>query len=266
MSENDSLISIIMAAYNSEKTIEMAIQSVVSQTYPYWELLVVDDGSTDNTASIVEALAQSDVRIQLLQNEVNRGVSQSRQKGLAFAKGEWIAVLDSDDAWRADKLEKQFVLAQEKKAELIFTGSAFMNDNGDTIDWRLHVPDTLTYHELLKQNLISNSSVLVKKELYKHYFAVGDRMHEDYAIWLRITHDGYIAYGIDKPLLIYRIAKSSKTSNKLKSAQMQWNTYRYIGLHPIFAIYYMCWYTMKGLLKYRHLKQGRTKQYNSHSM
>lgn len=120
--------------------------------------------------------------------------------------------------------------------------------------WQLHVPKRLTYRELLKQNLVSNSSVLVKKELYKKYYAIGDNMHEDFAIWLGISKEGIIAYGIDEPLLVYRLATSSKSSNKLKAAKMNWNTYRYVGLNPVQSFYYMCWYTVKGLQKYSHLK------------
>lgn len=245
-------ISIIMAAYNAEKTIAEAIDSVLVQTYPSWELLVVDDCSKDNTASIVESY--TDPRIYLLQNEKNSGVSISRKKGMEAANGEWIAVLDSDDAWTSDKLEKQIQLAKKTGAELIFTGSAFMDDYSNPIDWQLHVPTTLSYRELLKQNLVSNSSVLVNADLYKQFYAIGDEMHEDFAIWLGITKAGHLAYGIDEPLLIYRVASSSKSSNKVKAAKMNWNTYRYVGLNPVAATYYMCWYVVKGLLKYSHLK------------
>lgn len=245
-------ISIIMAAYNAEKTIAEAINSVLVQTYTKWELLVVNDCSKDNTARIAESY--SDPRIRLLQNEKNSGVSISRKKGMEAANGEWIAILDSDDAWTPDKLEKQIKLANDTGAELIFTGSAFMDDNGKPIDWQLHVPTTLLYRELLKQNLVSNSSVLVKAALYKQFYAIGDEMHEDFAIWLGITKTGRVAYGIDEPLLIYRVARSSKSSNKVRAAKMNWNTYRYVGLNPVSASYYMCWYIVKGLLKYRHLK------------
>lgn len=150
--------------------------------------------------------------------------------------------------------KKQLVLVEEKAAELVFTGSAFMDEEGNAMDWQLYVPRTLTYRQLLKQNLISNSSVLVKKELFARFFAAGDGMHEDYAIWLGITASGCITYGIDEPLLVYRIARSSKSGNKLKSAKMHWNTYRYKGLNPLAAACYMCWYTVNGFLKYRHLK------------
>ena len=78
-------------------------------------------------------------------------------------------------------------------------------------------------------------------------------MHEDFAVWLRITRAGYKAYGIDEPLLIYRLAKNSKTGNKLHAARMNWNTYRYIGLDIFETVYYMAWYIINSLLKYRNL-------------
>ena len=250
-------VSIIMAAYNAEKTIELAICSVVMQTYPDWELLVINDCSTDRTSEIVSSLAELDPRIRLIQNRQNRGVSISRKIGMENAGGDWIAILDSDDMWETDKLEKEICLAHEQNAELVFTGSAFIDDKTSFLDWLLHVPPTLTFRQLLKQNLVSNSSVLVKTELYRAFYAVNDNMHEDFAIWLGITRTGRKAYGIDEPLLIYRLAKSSKSSNKLKAAKMNWNTYRYIGLNFIAAMFYMCLYAVKGILKYRHLKQSQ---------
>ena len=246
MEDSTGLVSIIMAAYNSERTIETAIRSVQEQTYTKWELLVINDCSKDHTYEIISSFVDS--RIRVLHNKKNYGVSISRKKGMENAQGEWIAVLDSDDAWASDKLEKQIKLANRTGAELIFTGSAFMDNDGNPIDWQLHVPSILSYRELLKQNLVSNSSVLVKADLYRKYYAIGDGMHEDFAIWLGITRDGIKAYGIDEPLLIYRLAKESKSSNKIKAARMNWNTYRYVGLNPL------CWYILKGLLKYSHLK------------
>ena len=248
------LVSIIMAAYNAERTIESAIRSIQAQTYSHWELLVINDCSKDSTPAIISKLAEADSRIRLLNNESNKGVSLTRKKGMENANGIWIAVLDSDDMWTPDKLEKQIDLANRTGAELVFTGSAFIDNDGNPIDWQLHVPERLPYKGLLKQNLVSNSSVLVKKELYQKYYAIGDEMHEDFAIWLGITKTGRDAYGIDEPLLIYRLANASKSSNKFKAAKMNWNTYRYVGLNPITAGYYMCWYVVKGLLKYRHLK------------
>lgn len=253
--QNDfGLISIIMAAYNAEKTIEQAINSVLSQTYPDFELLVVNDCSTDKTAMLAEAIVKKDDRVRLISNEKNSGVSYTRKHGLEEASGEWVAILDSDDAWAPEKLEKQINLQKKTNADLLFTGSAFMDADGKPIDWYLAAPAEVTYRQLLKQNVLSNSSALVRKELYAKYYAVGDGMHEDFALWLNILKDGRKAYGVDEPLLIYRIAKSSKSGNKFKAAKMNWNTYRYIGLNPIEAAYYEGWYMIKNVIKYTNLK------------
>ena len=115
--QNDfGLISIIMAAYNAEKTIEQAINSVLSQTYPDFELLVVNDCSTDKTAMLAEAIVKKDDRVRLISNEKNSGVSYTRKHGLEEASGEWIAILDSDDAWKPEKLEKQIALQEKTNA------------------------------------------------------------------------------------------------------------------------------------------------------
>ena len=131
------LISIIMAAYNAEKTIEQAINSVLNQTYPNFELLVVNDCSTDKTAALVEAVAKKDNRVRLISNKKNSGVSYTRKHGLEETRGEWIAILDSDDAWKPEKLEKQIALQEKTNADLLFTGSAFMDADGKPIDWYL---------------------------------------------------------------------------------------------------------------------------------
>ena len=256
MQEDFGLISIIMAAYNTEKTIEQAINSVLSQTYTNFELLVVNDCSTDRTAEWVKSIAAKDSRVRLISNVKNNGVSYTRKHGLEEAKGDWIAILDSDDAWEPEKLEKQIVLQRRTNADLLFTGSAFMDSEGHPIDWCLHAPKEVTYRQLLKQNVLSNSSALVRKELYAKYYAIGDGMHEAFAIWLSILKEGKKAYGVDEPLLIYRIAKSSKSGNKVKAARMNWNTYRYVGLNLMEAIYYECWYIFNGIRKYRNLRNN----------
>ena len=254
-SRDFGLVSVIMAAYNAEKTIEQSINSVLNQTYPAVELLVVDDYSQDRTVKLVENIMARDNRVRLIYNKENSGVSYTRKHGLEEAKGAWIAILDSDDIWAPEKLEKQIILQKKMNADLLFTGSAFMDSDGQPIDWYLHAPSEVTYRHLLKQNVLSNSSSLVRKELYEKYYAVGDGMHEDFAVWLGILKEGKKAYGVDEPLLTYRIAKSSKSGNKIKAAKMNWNTYRYIGLNPLSAFYYECLYVVKGLMKYKNLKQ-----------
>lgn len=250
---SDNLISIIMAAYNAEKTIDAAVCSVMNQTYENWELIIVDDGSDDVTASIAEGYAEKDARIRLISNGNNIGVSESRKKALDNARGEWTAVLDSDDMWDSSKLEKQISFAVDHEADFVFTGSAFIREGGEKTDWILHVPEQIGYKELLKQNLISNSSVLVRTGLVKKNYVDRDDVHEDFALWLSILKDGHIAYGIDEPLMIYRLSGSSRTSNKLNSARLNWNTYRYLGLGYLESLYYMAHYAKNGFMKYLNL-------------
>lgn len=258
MNDNE-LISVIMPAYNAERTLAKAVDSVLSQTYQNIELIIVNDCSKDNTYKLMCAYADKDCRVKLINNEMNSGVSVTRHKAIEAARGKWIAFLDSDDAWRTDKLEKQMQLQKSKGCKLIFTGSTFMDASGAPIDSILHAPQEICYKKLLKQNLISNSSVLVEKACYKKYEAMGDEMHEDFACWLKMLRSGIIAYGIDEPLLIYRLSTNSKSGNKLKAAQMNWNTYRAVGLNVFTASYYMIWYTINGVMKYSNLRKKADK-------
>lgn len=251
------MISIIMAAYNAEQTICLAIDSVMTQTYQNWELLVINDCSTDKTGLITQEYCRKDNRIICINNSENQGVSVSRRKGLKLAKGEWIAILDSDDAWEKDKLEKQIKCQIRTNGDIIYTGSAFMDSEGKRLNGILEVPDHVSYNELLKQNIISNSSSMVRKNVLEQHYSVGDNMHEDFANWLKILKGGYKAYGVQEPLLIYRINKDSKTGRKLKSAFMNWNTYRYVGLNIGQCIWYMAAYSVNGIRKYSNLNKKR---------
>jgi glycosyltransferase involved in cell wall biosynthesis len=250
------MVTIIMPAYNCEMYLRSAAESVKAQTDQDWKLFIIDDCSKDNTGSVAEELATTDERIKVFHNEKNSGVAKTRNWGVKKAESEWIAFLDSDDMWEPDKLEKQINLSEEiPTAKLLFTGSGFINEHGKKIDYVLHVPDRIGRNELLKQNLVSCSSVLVKRDLMLKYpMPEKGMMHEDFASWLGILKEEKFAYGIDEPLLIYRRSENSKSGNKAKAAKMNWNTYRYVGLNPVEAAYYMCWYTMRGIMKYRHLK------------
>lgn len=244
-------ISIIMPAYNAEKTIGAAINSVLEQTFQDWELLVINDCSTDKTKSVILELANCEPRIHYIENAENMGVARTRNKGVSMANSDWIAFLDSDDLWEAEKLKTQVKWIKHYHARLVFTGSAFIDKDGKRIDYCLEVPKKVVFRELLKQNIISCSSVLVEKKLLLRYPMVGKNMHEDYAVWLNILKNEHIcAYGINRPLLIYRVSTGSKSGNKGKAALMHWRVYRHIGLPFILSVYYFSWYMVRNLKKY----------------
>ncbi|WP_300261644.1 glycosyltransferase family 2 protein [uncultured Cloacibacillus sp.] len=256
------LVSIIMPAYNCEKYITEAIASVVNQTYPSWELIVIDDGSQDNTVNIVKGLVLKDKRINLYQNERNMGVSKTRNKGISVAKGQWIAFLDSDDCWAPEKLQRQLCISEEhKEAEFIFSASRFMDENGGLFKWIMPVPEVVTYRDLLKHNVISCSSVLISRQCLGNHRMISDAIHEDFALWLEILKNGSIAYGINEPLLIYRVSSNSKSGNKIKSAKMSYKTYRFLKINFFITLYYMFFYALYGFKKYNNIyKLGHSKK------
>lgn len=259
--KHQEMVSIIMPAYNAESTIQCAIESVLAQTFSYWELIIVDDASIDSTWNIASAYAIQDSRIQVLQNETNCGASETRRRGNMAARGRWLALLDSDDAWMPDKLEKQMHIAAEGKAQLIFTGSGYMDYLGNLREWVFHVPEEITYRQLLKQNVISNSSVLIRKDWFERSALNLKNVHEDFICWLRFLRAGGVACGIDEPLLIYRLSPNSKSGNKFCSARMMCRSYRAIGLSVLETVYYMCWYTVTGIIKHSHLRMKKEEQH-----
>ena len=257
------LISVVIPAYNAEKTLGRAIESVLAQTYSNIELIVVEDCSWDNTLKIAASYAKKDSRIRVLQNQANLGVAMSRNRGIEEAQGDWIAFLDSDDAWVPSKLKKQAeALQKNPSCSLCFTGSAFENDKGVRCAYTLSVPGQLNYEELLKQNLISCSSVLVKCEVLIKFPMVSDPMiHEDFAAWLKILKDGSAALGINEPLLVYRLSSQSKSGNKLRAARMQWKTYRVAGIGYRESIRYFLIYAWRNLKKYFNILRDFERNY-----
>lgn len=249
VSTNDK-VSIIMPAYNSEKFIKSAINSVIKQTYENWELLIIDDGSGDKTLNIIEKFSNNESRIKSIPNKSNNGVSDSRNKGIKLAKGEWIAFLDSDDIWHPKKLKMQLETARLKSADFIYTGVTYINEKDEFYNGTFSVPEKVNYSKLLKQNFISCSSVLIKKEKFNQIKMENDDIHEDYAVWLRLLKTGGFAYAVNKPLLIYRISKSSKSGNKFKTFRMTYNVFRFIKINPLVSIYYTFSHILGSIIKY----------------
>lgn len=258
------MVSVIIPSYNSEKYIEETLKSVCAQTYPNFEVLVMNDCSQDRTAEIVDMYAEKDPRIHLINLPGNKGVSHARNQGVSMASGEWIAFLDSDDKWTKDKLEKQLKLQEKLRAkkpaieepEFLFTGSSFIDENGEPLASVLHVPKHVDFSELLKQNIISCSSVLIRRSLMMKYpMPCSDQFHEDFATWLTILkNENIVAYGLDEPLLIYRVTRNSRSGNKCKAACMTFRAYRYVGLGIVKSVQYWLVYSFRSFKKYAKIR------------
>lgn len=248
--KRQALCSVIVPAYRSEKYIAACIASVQAQTFRDLEIVVVDDASEDYTGQIVQQMAKEDERIRYLRQEANRGVAAARNRGVEEAAGEWIALLDSDDAWLPEKLEKQLVLQQQSGAELIYTGAQCMDCDGRMQERYFRVPKQTDYKALLKGNDIVCSSVLVKKTWLKRYPMEHGEIHEDYLSWLRMLQTGCKAAGTDEALVYYRLTEGSRSRNKWKAAKMTWATYERMQIKGVRRTLCFFAYALHGLRRY----------------
>lgn len=243
------LVSVIMPAYNAQHYIKKAIQSVLSQTDIDLELIIINDCSTDGTASILETY-RSYENITILTNEVNQGVAHSRNRGIAIAKGKYIAFLDTDDWWTPDKLKKQVELIEEKNCVLTYTARELFNDMGEATGNIIPVREEIQYEALVKHNIINCSSVLMATEVAREFYMEHDDSHEDYLMWLKILRKYKLAYGINEPLLKYRLSTNGKSRNKFKSAKMTYKVHRYLGSNPLKSLFYTSSQLASAGLKY----------------
>lgn len=250
-------VSVVIPAYNAERYLEAAVRSVLAQTWRDLEVLIVDDCSTDGTVVLMEALAAEDARILCIHNPRNVGVAATRCIAVTRARGEWIAFLDSDDMWRADKLEKQLALAASSPdAVLLYTGTAFMDRDGALYRYVMPAKPRVTYRMLLRRNVMACSSVMVKRSVMERYPMRDSRTHEDYGAWLRILRETPAAYGVDEPLLLYRIVPGSKSSDRLRSARMYYLTCRSVGYGQLTSCFLTVRYSFYSIWKRWKIRCG----------
>lgn len=230
----EPFVSIIMPTYNCELYIEAAIRSVVGQTYRNWELIVIDDGSTDSTFTIAQRLATEDSRIKLIQNSTNMGVAKTRNRGFDLSRGEYVALLDSDDIWHSSKLEKQLALAESTGADVIYCSYGIIDENGNKLCSDFIVPETTDYDDMLVSSVINCSTALLSKNIAENYSFCSDYYHEDLLLWLKIMRDNKQARGVVEILADYRVSRGSRSFNKLHSAIHRWKIYRKCMKEPFF--------------------------------
>jgi teichuronic acid biosynthesis glycosyltransferase TuaG len=224
----DSLVSIIMPAYNAEKYIADSIKSVLAQTYSNWELIVVDDGSTDRTAAVVQEFAKRDSRIKYIFQENGR-LGKARNTGIGHATGPLIAFLDSDDLWIESKLEAQTRAMAEKNTDVVFSKAWIFTDEDITAESETMLSTVGLFSgpnffdSLVRQNQLPVLTVLLKKSTLDKVglFEEEKPYHgcEDYDLWLRLAKAGFVFYGMPDVLARYRRhskAMTAITSNSFK--------------------------------------------------
>jgi len=222
----ENLVSIVIPVYNAERFIKDTIESVIAQTYVEWELLLVDDCSTDNSQVIIESYMKEDSRIKYILLPENSGAAVARNTGINKAVGRFIAFIDSDDQWSENKLETQLRFMNEKQAPFTFTAYKMVNEQGEPLGKRVRVPASINYNQLLKNTIIGCSTVVIDRKIIGDFQMPLVRKGQDTATWLMILRTtGAVANGIDEFLTRYRIVEGSISSNKIDALKRTWNTY-----------------------------------------
>jgi Glycosyltransferases involved in cell wall biogenesis len=235
----DRLVSIVVPVYNAGAYIEETIAMVCRQTYEQWELLLVDDCSTDDGREKIEKWCKKDKRIRLIAKEKNEGAALTRNTGTGCAVGRYVAFLDADDIWMDDKLEKELRFMEEKGAAFAFTAYEFGDEQAKGTGKVVHVPETLSYREALSRTIIFTTTVLFDLEkVDRGLIQMPNVPSEDTATWWKVLRSGYTAYGLDEVLAIYRRPAQSLSSNKCKAVKRIWNLYR---KEEKLSVFYSLW-------------------------
>ena len=246
----NEMVSVIMPVYNTEKYVEEAICSVLSQSYQDWELLVVDDCSTDSSVSIIKRYMEQDRRIHFFQTDSSSGSPvKPRNIGVDAAKGRYIAFLDSDDIWLPDKLQNQIPLFGEGAVAVVFSNYEKMTEEGQCSGRIICAPHCTDYKKLLKGNVIGNvTGVYDTRKVGKIFFQPVH--HEDYILWLSILKKGYVARNTNTVTARYRLRVQSVSSNKWKVLGWQWYIYVHVEhIHYLKAVCLFVCYAYKAFWK-----------------
>lgn len=235
-----------MPSFNSEKYILSSIDSVVSQTYVNWELIIVDDCSTDNTLAIVNQIAEKESRIVLLKNETNLGAAASRNKALACAKGRWIAFLDSDDIWAPTKLFDQITFMNEKNCSFSYTLYEQIDEESNPLNIIIRGPKKCGSATLHRYNYLGCLTVMYDQNL-SGVVTIDERIksRNDYALWLKIIKTNKRCLLLKKVLAKYRVRQKSLSHNKL--SKLIKNHYRVFRLSENKSWFVSCFYTFNNL-------------------
>ena len=243
----EPVISVVIPVYTGSRMLSRAIDSALCQAVPL-EVIVVNDCSPEDVDAVMEPYAD---RVVYLKNSQNMGAAESRNRGIARAKGKYVAFLDADDYWAEGKLAQQLAVLERTGAVLCATARELIRPDGKTTGRVIPVPKTITYRDLLKHNCISCSSVVMDREVALEFpMRHAQDSHEDYILWLQVLRKYGTAVAINQPLLYYTASDQGKSGSKLHSAAMTWRVYRHMGFGPVKSALCFCSYALHGVWKH----------------
>jgi len=247
------LVTILTPAYNVESCVGETIRSVQAQTHEDWELIVVDDCSTDATAEVVSGYAR-DSRVRLVRSPKNAGPSRARSLALQQARGRYVAFVDADDLWLPEKLERQLAFMQQSGAGLSYTAFRRMLADGSRIGRLIPVPKEMSYRRLLGNTAIATSTVVLDREATGDFDFTHGYRYDDFILWLSLLRRGIVARGLNEDLVRYRVRMHSVSRNKSSSVRAVWQIYReQQKLSLPASAWYLANYALRAAWKYRSL-------------
>lgn len=246
------LVSIITPTYNCADFIERTIVSVQKQTYENWEMIIVDDCSTDKTKEIVERISENDNRIKYYCLEKNSGAAVARTRAMQLASGDYMAFLDSDDIWMPNKLEMQLIFMKNNNYSFTATAYEQIDEDDNLLGKTINVPEKVDYNRLLLDCPVGNSTVMYSVKNMGKFEVPNIRKRNDDALWLTMLKKEKYIHGMPDVLMRYRIRKNSISSNKFKVIKYHWILYRDIEhLSVLRSVFHICCWC---LIKVLHIK------------
>lgn len=224
----EDLVSIITPTYNCGKFIGETIESVQNQTYQNWEMIIIDDQSTDNTKETVSRYSDKDHRIKYYLLEENSGAAVARTKAMELASGKYMAFLDSDDLWDSSKLIKQISFMKNNNYSFTCTAYEQIDEASKSLNRVIKTIPKTDYNRLLLDCPVGNSTVMYDVEKLGKFQVPNIRKRNDDALWLQILKKEKNIYGMNDVLMKYRIRENSISSNKLQLVKYHWILYREI--------------------------------------
>jgi glycosyltransferase involved in cell wall biosynthesis len=245
-------VSVITPVYNLQEYIGACIESVLDQTYSNFELIIVDDASTDNSVKIIEEYSEKDARITFIRMSSNSGPAVTRNTGIKASTGRFLTFLDGDDIWLPHMIEKSMNTMREKKCGFVFASYKRLDENLKPLLSDYIVPSKVTYKDILKSNSISCLTAFIDVQKLGKKCMPLIRKRQDMGLWLAYLKEIDYAVGIKEPLAIYRIRKGSLSRNKFSLIKFQWEFYtKHENLNFFRSSYYMAHWMVRGILKYR---------------
>ena len=239
---NEELVSIIMPSYNCGKYVEETIRSVQAQTYKNWEIIFMDDCSTDDTIKSVSELREKDSRIKLFQNHINSGAAVSRNNALREAKGRWVAFLDSDDLWEPTKLEKQVKFMEENGYAFSYTGYQEIDSEGALTGVEVSGPKHVTKAGMYAFCWPGCLTVMYDAEAIGLLQIEDIKKNNDYAMWLKVCQKAD-CYLLDECLAKYRRGRQGSVSSHGVATMIGWHYklwHEAEKKNAVAAAYYTC--------------------------